>query len=64
MSETFKGQTYAAGTVEGDSLRREMDNKVLDLICERYSIKGLRAYLQGLFEVDPGQREENSYEDH
>lgn len=51
MTTEFKGKTYLPDTLEGESLVREMEDRVLALICSFYRIDGLKEYLEGVKKV-------------
>lgn len=51
MTELYRGQDTRNGNEE--SLLRKMHQTVVDLILERYQIKGLDHYLKAIEQVDP-----------
>jgi len=58
LSEEFQGVEIPSLTEEPFEETRsrvalQMHRRVLDLILERYSIKGLREYLNAVLQVDP-----------
>jgi len=51
MTEEFKGQAVEEDQAQKNALLLRMHNRVLDLILERYSIPGLRQYLESVIHL-------------
>jgi hypothetical protein len=53
MTETFHGEMVEEDPAQRNALMLKMHNKALELILERYSIPGLRSYLESVIKLQP-----------
>jgi len=55
MTEKFKGQMVDVGSPSEQALVGKMHQAVMDLVLERYPIRGLRRFLEGYVMLEPDE---------
>jgi hypothetical protein len=55
LRELFSGKEFLATSQSEDELMLRMHEAVIDMVCEKYPMKGLRQYLEAICEVSPEQ---------
>lgn len=55
MTEEFKGEIVEEDQAQKNALMIRMHNRVLELLLEKYSIPGLRQYLEAVIHLQPDE---------